>query len=399
MRIYSDYISRNSSISCLTRLSYGLLLISVFSFPSCILHEKEPVNTRSGGEGIDYATGFDIEITSGFRILTVHNPWQGARDVMFRYLLACRDAGPGGQLPEYARNIPVIRTPVRSVICLSTTHIALLDFIEETGSITAVSEGEYIYNEKVRARLDRGELPGIGYDMNLNYERLLELNPDVILAYGVDAEAGAWLGRLRDLGLNVVLIGEYLENSALAQAEWVKFMAHFFNKQDLASTKFSEIEKEYLELKDMVSAIETKPVVMSGLPWRNSWFVPGGNSLFASLIADAGGRYLWDSDRGRDNFPVDIEKIMEQGSLADFWVNTGTAISGGDILNADERLAGLRPFRTGRIYNNNARINKHGGNDYWESGIVNPHIILRDLIHILHPDLLPGHRPVYYREL
>jgi iron complex transport system substrate-binding protein len=399
MRMHSDYISFYRFISWATRPCSGLLLMTVFFFSACGHPQKNTLFPRSAGEGIDYATGFDIEVSDGFRILTVYNPWQGARGVMFRYILACRDSGRVGQLPENAGNLPVIRTPVRTVICLSTTHIALLDFIEETGSLIAVSEGEYIYNENVRARLDRGELPGIGYDMNLNYERLLELNPDVILAYGVDAEAGAWLGRLRGLGMNVVLVGEYLENTALAQAEWVKFVAHFFNKQDLATVKFSEIEKEYLELKDMVSETETRPVVMSGLPWRNSWFVPGGNSLFASLIADAGGRYLWDSNRGRDNFPVDIEKIMEQGSSADYWINTGTAVSVGDILNADERLAGLRPFRTEKIYNNNARINNHGGNDYWESGIVNPHIILRDLIHILHPDLLPGHRPFYYREL
>ncbi len=399
MRIFSDIMAKPGPLPrkyAFAGPGFILFFLWAVSLSSCSSNE---VNApfHAGSDGTHHATGFDIEVFDDYTLLSVYNPFQGARDMMFRYVLTARDNN--NDLPGHLSKFPVIRTPVTSVICLSTTHVALLDYIDQTKSIVAVSGGEYIYNDGIRKRIENGELPGIGYDMSLDYERILELNPEIILAYGVGAEAAAWLDRLRVLGMNVVIIGEYLEGSPLAQAEWVKFVAHFFDKQDMAAEKFSEMERKYLELTAMAAASEKKPVVMSGLPWRNSWFVPGGNSLFASLISDAGGRYLWDNDQGRENFPVDIEKVIEQGSTADYWINAGAALSGADILNTDKRLGSIRPFRLNNVYNNNARLNSHSGNDYWESGIVSPHIILKDLIHILHPGLLPGHIPVYYRKL
>jgi iron complex transport system substrate-binding protein len=401
MRIFSDIITKPGPLPGkygITCPGFILFFLSVAFLSSCSSNE---INApfHSGSDGIYHATGFDIEVFDDYTLLSVYNPFQGARDMVFRYVLTGRDKNTDKDLPGHLSNVPVIRTPVASVICLSTTHIALLDYIDQTQSIVAVSGGEYIYNDGIRKRIENGELPGIGYDMSLDYERILELNPEIILAYGVGAEAAAWLDRLRSLGMNVVIVGEYLEGSPLAQAEWVKFIAHFFDKQDMAAEKFSVMEQEYLGLTAMAAASENKPVVMSGLPWRNSWFVPGGNSLFAALISDAGGRYLWDNDKGRENFPVDIEKVIERGSTADYWINAGAALSGADILNTDERLGSIRPFRLNNVYNNNARLNIHSGNDYWESGIVSPHIILKDLVHILHPALLPGHTPVYYRKL
>ena len=51
------------------------------------------------------------------------------------------------------------------------------------------------------------------------------------------------------------------------------------------------------------------------------------------------------------------------------------------------------------MFNNNRRTNGIGGNDYWESGITNPHLVLADLIKIFHPDLLPDHDLYYYHPL
>ncbi len=372
-----------------------LFIVPALLILSCREYSDNTDEPFSLHEGIDHARGFTVKEYDNYTLLNVYNPWQGASDILFSYILTANDKEISGSLPEGT----VIQTPVRSVICLSTTHVAMLDFINETEKITAVSGREYIYNQDVRNRLERGEIHDIGYDMNLDYERILELNPDIILAYGVDAEAHAWLGKLRKLGVKVVMIGEYLENSPLAQAEWVKFIAHLFDKQDFTEEKFSVVENQYRQLADMAPEAESRPVVMSGLPWRSSWFVPGGKSHFATLISDAGGRYLWDNNEGRENFPVDIESAIDRGSEADYWINAGTALSMDDIVNTDKRLVNMKPFRLNRVFNNNARLNNRSGNDYWESGIVNPHLVLRDIIHILHPDILPGHEPVYFRKL
>ncbi len=382
------------------RLSIGksavlIIIIIALSVVACRDNIENISDRRSGNGNIVHARGFDIHEFENYRVLEVYNPWQGARDVLFNYILLQQ----GQELPAIIPEGKVIRTPVRSVICLSTTHVALLDFIDETGVITGISGSEFIYNPELREKIDSKELPDIGYDMNLDYERILTLDPDIILAYGVGAEAGAWLDRLRSLGMNVIMVGEYLEGSPLAQTEWVKFIGHLFNKQDIVNEKFTKTESDYIELKRLASDVGNRPVVMSGLPWRENWFVPGGRSHFATLIDHAGGEYLWSGNTRRENFPVNIETVIEKGSAADFWINTGTATKKSEIESSDKRLVTLRPFHTDRVYNNNARLNRYGGNDYWESGIVNPQLILSDMIHILHPELLPDHKPVYYKKL
>jgi iron complex transport system substrate-binding protein len=149
----------------------------------------------------------------------------------------------------------------------------------------------------------------------------------------------------------------------------------------------------------MTVGLERRPLILTGLPWRESWFVPGGSSLLAELIADAGGEYLFGNNKGRENFPVDLEKVFSMSSEAEYWINTGSASSMRDIEKTDPRLAGLPPFRNNSVYNNNARTSDSGGNDFWESGIVNPHLVLKDLIKILHPEILEPHQLIYYHKL
>ncbi len=376
---------------------FTINLLFVLCHFSCIqTSDNDSQITASNIEnGIDHAAGFEVEIHDNYRVLKVFNPWQGAKNVNFKYILVDREKDIADSYPEGI----VIRTPVKSVICLSTTHVAMLDFIDETDKITAVSGSRYIYNEQIRESIKLGTLPDIGYDTNLDYEQILQLKPELIFAYGVGAETSAYVGRLQSLGLQVALIGEYLEQSPLAQAEWVKFVAHFFNKQDTAEENFNIVKEEYKKLVDETRETVQRPFVLTGLPWRDSWFVPGGQSLFSALIKDAGGRYLWETNPGRDNFPVNMEIVFSEAERADFWINTGTAISMDDIKNTDIRLTGLRPFRNNSVYNNNARIGEAGGNDFWESGIVNPHLVLRDLINILQPGLLETDQYIYYRKL
>ncbi len=344
---------------------------------------------------LNHAVGFCIEDREGYRKLTVYNPWQGARNRVFSWYLVTRN----DPLPPGIRESRVIRTPVERIVCLSTTHIALIDQLGETSSISAVSNSKLVNNTLLRRRIEEGKLPDIGYEQNLDFEKILSLQPCLVTAYGVGSEASGYVQRLEELGINVVIIGEYLEPTPLAQAEWIKFMAAFFNLDELAEEKFSKTEKKYNEVASLISAVEDKPVVMAGLPWRNSWFVPGGRSFFATMVEDAGGNYIWKNNSSRENFPIDMEKMFEAGDSADIWLNTGSAKSTDEILNVDTRLSTLPPFRNGRIYNNTARLNEYGGNDFWERGITEPHIILRDLAYIFHPSLLPGHEHVYYEKI
>ena len=145
--------------------------------------------------------------------------------------------------------------------------------------------------------------------------------------------------------------------------------------------------------------VQDKPSVLAGLPWKNTWWVPGGKSHAAILIRDAGGKYIWEDDTSKEALPLDIEAVYNEAGQADFWINSGSAATLADLVNTDSRLQLFKPFGDSSIYNNNARLNPSGGNDYWESGVIFPDVILKDLICIFHPEILPGHTLVYYQKL
>jgi iron complex transport system substrate-binding protein len=221
----------------------------------------------------------------------------------------------------------------------------------------------------------------------------------MVLAYGIHAETANQYKKLEELGINVVLNGEYLETSPLGKLEWVKFLAAFYNVLAETTQKFDKVEEEYLKLSSMYTNLKTKPKVMSGMPWKGVWYVPGGSSYIARMISDAGGYYIWNSIPQRESIPLNFEKVIEHANEADIWINTGQAKTLIDILSEDERLGMIRSFKERQVYNNNARANNTGGNDFWESGLIHPQIILKDLIKIFHPQLLPDYTLVYYKKL
>jgi iron complex transport system substrate-binding protein len=97
--------------------------------------------------------------------------------------------------------------------------------------------------------------------------------------------------------------------------------------------------------------------------------------------------------------PFGIESVYLRAMKADFWLNTGTAGSKEEIIAVDHRLGDLPCFRNGKLYNNINRMNSNGGNDYWETGSVHPHLILKDIATILHPEIFGNDEPWFYRQI
>lgn len=342
-----------------------------------------------------YAGGFGITVEDGITVLTIKNPWEKARDVEVRYYLVDRN----GEVPASLAGKNVIRTPVKSIICLSTTHLGFLDKIGEIASVSGISGGVYVTNPEILRRIKNGEIPDVGYGQNLNYEEIIRLKPDVVMVYGVDSDVTGILGKFRDLGIATVLNAEYLETSPLGKAEWIKFVGALYNKQEWADSVFISVEKEYIRLKGLVPDDTHRPGVMMGLPYRDAWWVPGGKSYMANLIGDAGGNYLGSDNSSRESYVISFEQALVWASEAEVWLNVGMVNSRQEIIAADSRFSRFGVYNQGRIYNNNKQTTISGGADFWESGAAAPEKILADLISIFHPGLLPGHTFFYYQEI
>ncbi|MDR1171203.1 MAG: ABC transporter substrate-binding protein [Bacteroidales bacterium] len=381
-------------------LQYLLLSVGfITGFASCTGQGQHtaaiPTDVSSDSAMVEYAQGFTLEKQGDITLLTVSNPWQGAKNVVYRYALCPK----GKEVPAEYSQYTTVFTPVERVICLSTTHVAMLSALGKTSSIKALSGAAFVSDSTVHKAIDTGQVIDIGYDRGLNYEKIISLKPDVIFAYGVGEEVTGSMARLTSLGQKVIFNAEYLERTALGKAEWIKFMAVFYNCEEQAVQKFGIIRDEYESLRNLVKSNDRSPKILCGLPWQGIWYIPGGETWMAAMIADAGGQYLWKDNPSRESIPVNIETIVNQGGTADLWINTGAARTLAEIRSVDERLSLIKPFQAGAVYNNYARASAGGGNDFFESGVVNPHIILKDMIRIFHPDLLPDHHLYYYVKL
>ncbi|MDK2978523.1 MAG: cobalamin transport system substrate-binding protein [Bacteroidales bacterium] len=352
-------------------------------------------NLQAHTVDVKYAQGFSIEYHDHFKLLTIHNPWQGAENIQYQYALVT-DEKEDLMIPAGIKKIVV---PLNKVICLSTSHVAFLDVLNETESIVGVSGTNFVNNQKLQKKISQNEIVDVGYENHLNYELIAGMNPDIVITYGVGSEVSSYNQKLNDLGIETMIIPEYLETHPLGKLEWIKFIAALYDKEDEAALYFQKVENEYNLLVDLVSTTKKKPKVLFGLPWKDTWYVPGGNSFLAKMVDDAGGDYIWRENNSRESIPLDIEHVFVEANNADVWLNTGTVKHKHEIVKIDDRFKDFNPFMHSRIYNNNLLQNEWGGNDYWEKGTVEPHIILKDLIKIFHPELLFNHTLVYYRSI
>jgi iron complex transport system substrate-binding protein len=353
---------------------------------------------RSGGR-LRYAKVFSIISEGNATQITVHNPWQGARKD-FHYLLAprdrIRDRPAGGDTQTVA-------VPLRRAVTLTTTNIRHLENLGVLDALVGVGSGRYICSPEVRARLGAGRLRDVGDDMHLDLETLVALRPELLFTYVVGGSSDGGLAKLAEAGLPAAVEGSYMEETPLGRAEWIKFTAAFFGKSAAADSVFAEIDSSYRALAALGARAARKPTVVVGAPFGGSWWVPGGRSYVARLLADAGADYPWANDTTRGSLNLDLEAVLAKAGGAEFWLNGGEWKDLPDARAQDERYALFSAFREGNVWNND-RIRcgeggATGGRDFFETGASRPDWVLADLIAILHPELLPGHAMRWYRRL
>jgi iron complex transport system substrate-binding protein len=329
-------------------------------------------------------------------VLTVSNPWQGAERVEHKFYLVKR----GTKISASIDTSLVIYVPVKRIICTSTTHLAMISALGGEETIVGVSGTHYIYNEELYEKAKQGKIKDIGYEGGLNNELIVKLEPDLVMMYGIGSESQGFVSKIKEMGVKVMFNADYLENDPLGKAEWIKVFGALYCKEKLADSLFASISASYNSDKEYISEnIESRPNVLLGLPFRDTWYISPGNSYINRLIEDAGGKYLWSETRSGISMPYGMENVYKKSMEAEYWLNTGGASSKNDILALDRRLGELPCFQNGALYNNNKRLSVAGGNDYWENGIMNPHLLLKDIASILHPDLFIDYEPFYYRKI
>ena len=341
-----------------------------------------------------YAKNFEISQFPTHRIATIRNVQRGST-ATHQYALVPK----GAPLPELPAGITVIRTPVTRVVVMETVYIGYLDALNQLDTIIGAATSDYISNGVIRARIEDGTIQKVQSGAALNIERMLLLQPDLILTSVTGDPAFDIPLKLARSGLPVVLTAGYMEQHPLARAEWIKFIAAFFDVGDLAEQTFEPIATRYKSLHETVAQIEQRPTVFCGAPYSSAWHMAGGESYTAQTIRDAGGAYLWADVPGSGAIPLDTERVFLKAAHADIWINPSFYRSLKELYGADPRFQKFHAGQTGHAFNNTKQRTASGGNSIWERGIVHPDDVLADLIKVFHPELMPDWEFIYYEQL
>lgn len=370
-----------------------LLCLGLLLALGCTKSEKNSEVSRTSITSLHYAKGFTVTRVDHAKLVEVLYPYQGATSG-FKYLLVEK----GQPVPTHDADTKVITTPINSIVCTSTTHIPLLDYLEESEKLVGFPSLDYISSEKTRKLIDAGQVKELGVDDGMNIELVAVLKPDLVMGYTMSAEYGQFR-KIEELGVPVVINAEYLEEHPLGRAEWIKFMALFFNKEEEAEKVFKMIEENYLNTKALADKTIKKPTVLSGVVYGDAWFLPGGKNYAAKLLSDAGCQYLWSSDSSNGFLQLSFESVYEKAHAADLWIGVASFTSLEELSNADQRYTKFSPYINKQVYIYNARKGAKGGSEFLELGYLRPDIILKDLVKIAHPELLPEYSLYFHKEL
>lgn len=370
----------------------AFILASLLLLVSCVSNKK--TSLEAFNQDIytpEYASGFKILGADNVQstLIQVFNPWQGAKDVEMSYFISRN----GEQAPAGFTG-PTIPAGAKQIVCMSSSYIAMLDALGQADRIVAVSGIDYVSNPYIIAHKD--SIKDMGPEMN--YELLLGLKPDVVLLYGIGDAQTAVTDKLKELSIPYLYMGEYLEESPLGKAEWMVALSELTDSREKGIEIFSEIPKRYQTLKDLTASVEQRPTVMFNTPWNDSWIMPSTKSYMAQLVNDAGADYIYKENTSNSSAPIGLETAYGLIQKADYWINVGMASTLDELKAVNPKFTDAKSVREKTAYNNNLRLTATGGNEYWESAVVRPDIVLRDLIHIFHPELVSDSL-YYYRHL
>lgn len=273
----------------------------------------------------------------------------------------------------------IVSEPFKRVICMSSSHVAFFDALGADSIIAAVSGLSYISSPELRQRSD---VYDIGYEPELDYERILSLKPDVLLSYSISSLEPAFVSKLKSLGVRVITISEHYESHPLARAEYIRLFGVLCGRTSMADSLFDSLQERYLSLCESVNR-EEKLKVLVNMPYDNQWFIPGEDNYMSRLIQDAGGVILGSKKNSRSSGIISVEQAYLLSKEADVWLNPGYVSSKRELCAANPLFD---KFNIDRIYNNTLRLNAEGGNDFFESGNVCPDLILEDLIAIFNEE-------------
>lgn len=375
-------------------LHYLIIVFLVLLVTGCKKEHRTTEKTATTVKNsVTYANGLEIYKYDGFSVVKVTNPWPDAEE-SFTYVMQQK----GGIVPDSLKKYTVLEVPLQSVVVTSTTHIPSLEMLGVENTLTGFAHTDYVSSEKTRKRIDEGFVKGVGVNESINTEIMIDLAPDAIVGFSISSNNKS-MNTLAKSGLKVLYNGDWTEQNPLGKAEWIKFFGALYGMDDKADELFKQIEKDYLEAKEIAKQATGRPTVLGGAIYQDHWYLPQGDSWAAQFLKDANANYLWSDTKGTGSLSLSLETVLDKAQDAQYWIGPGGYTSLKEMTDGNPHYAQFTAFKEQKVYSSSTKKGSKGGIIYYELSANRPDLVLKDLIKILHPELLPDYELYFFEKL
>jgi iron complex transport system substrate-binding protein len=373
------------------KLSCILLFLTLLG---CKKNETIPTGLSNPiNNSIVYSKSLSIEKQNGYSVVKVSNPWPNASQ-NFTYILKEKK----GIVPDSLQRYTTIAVPLQSIVVTSTTTISFLEMLGVEKSLIGFPHTDYISSAKTRKLIDAGAVKNVGENENLNIEQLIDLSPELIVTFGIDNN-NPMIDNLEKSGLKVLIQADWMEQTPLGKAEWIKLYGALFDKEKEAQILFDNITKEYQNALALVVHQKEMPTVMYGAIYQDKWYVAKGDGWVAQFLKDAKANYLWANEEGTGSMGLPFEKVLVKAKNAEFWIVKGNFKSCAELAKSNPHYSQFDAFNTKKVYTFENKIGATGGTLFYELSPSRPDLVLKDYIKIFHPELLPDYSFTFAEQL
>lgn len=365
-------------------MKLGVLIVLLGILAAC----EPDVQVKDAGQStsreVRYATCFKVIQRKDYKELQLLN--DGKIDKKFALI-------SNNQTPALAADVIPLNVPLKSIVVLSGTHIGMLSKLKLEDRIVGVSNRNYIYNARVKKRIESNQVLEFDNFSTLNPERVLKTKSKVLFQTGFDGNTQVLQEKLAKLGIQCIPNYDWSEHHPLGKAEWIKVFGYLFGKEKEANAYFDQVERQYLELVKLAKLQIDQPTVFSGMIYGDVWYMPAGQSFGAQFFKDAGADYCEKNLLGTGSATYSFEQVFTKNQHAKIWMNVEVATKK-QMLQANPNYRYFEAFKSGNLYSYAHQMNK-----FWENSAIEPHHVLSDMIQIFHAGKVEPTAMYFYRKL
>jgi iron complex transport system substrate-binding protein len=347
------------------------------------------VSTIAGSDSLFYAQGFSIETHEEYTLLKIRNPWDTNKWLQ-TYVLVPQSKNVPDNLPEGL----LLRTPLQKTVCFSSVICGFFEELAVLNTLTGVAEPQYIDIPFVKEGISGGKIQDIGQASNPTIEKLMLIEPEAIFFNPInDPNTGAF-GKLN---IPIIYCVEYLENHPLGQTEWIRFFGRLFDQKELADSLFFATVRSYNELKELTASVAHPPTVFTELKYGDFWYMPGGKSYLAHILEDANTDYILKDDLSTGSLPLSFETVLDKADKADYWL---FKYYSPQEMTYKQLAADFTNYTLFDAYKNrNIYVCNTSKVPYYQELPLHPDWVLKDMIKVFHPEVLPEYQSRYYTKM